>query len=398
MLRIIIALLFISTIVAAQPPKGEIKEFTGTVKAFKPGFGLAYERLILDITGTEEHFVFQPKYGKAIFEYVKIGDQITLQAKVFAEINERIKNMSEVVRKSFKRDIILSIKVRDHLIELPETKQFYETGKPMTKDLFETFLDIRVKGEYMEGNHQIGLLFDDGLAAYNWFRQKEKIEVGDIVSFRGHKFPDDDGFVYPIPGIKTVYFFGPLKKVEGTIKSLLFKQNYVCIGMTVRTRKGEIRMGFPSNYGSRIQQLALENQSMIFYCGDFPENEPLSPPSLHAIIHENDTLKVSEYGSFGGTDISHDHKPASIKGKVTNVNRSDKGRVLSIIIGNDCYVEVDHVMEKQLGNFFKKGQLMEISGDERIKAKGEIYSKDYRIITPKSITIDGKNFLLGQQP
>jgi hypothetical protein len=55
-------------------------------------------------------------------------------------------------------------------------------------------------------------------------------------------------------------------------------------------------------------------------------------------------------------------------------------------------------MEKQLGNFFKKGELVEVSGDERIKAQGEVYSKDYRIITPRSLVIDGKNFLLGQQP
>jgi hypothetical protein len=404
MLRTIIALLITTTIAVAQPPKGEVKEFTGIVKAFKSGFGLAYEGLMLDVAGTEEPFIFPAKYGKLITENVKVGDQVTLNATVYPELKGRIEKLPEPLRKSFRRDIIHWIKTRDQLIELPEVKPSVrgaEERQTKTKlPMFGVFLDKKVTGEYFQDGFQIGLVFGDGLAAYNWFQQKPKIDVGDVISFRGHRFPSDEGFVYPVPGVNHVYFFSPLRKVEGTIKSLLFKQNYVCIGLTIKTKKEEFQVGIPSNYAKQIEQLSLEGKPMVFYFDSLGVGlkTRLNPPDLQAIVNGVDTLKIVNYAFYGGNDIKHGHQPASIKGKVTRVNRSDKGRVLSIIIGNDCYVEVDHLMEKQLGEFFRKGQLMEIAGDERIKAEGEVYSKDYRIITPRSITIDGKNFLLGQQP
>jgi hypothetical protein len=390
-----IILLIVCSTAVAQPPKGEIREFTGTVKTFRSGMGLAYERLIMEIAGTEEHFVFDPKYAKLIFDNVRTGDQLTIRAIVYAELNERIKKMPDDFQKSFKRDVILAVKLKDQWVELPKIdySHLYPGGKN-----FDIFLDREVKGEYIQDGHQIGLVFDNGIVAYNWFMRKKKINVGDIISFRGHRYTYDEGFVYPVSDVKAVYFFSPLIKEVGTIKSLLFKQNYVCIGMTVRTKKGEIRMGFPSNYAERIEQLAKEGKTMAFYYTAYIVTNQLTPPDLQAIVHEMDTFKINEFGFYGGADIKHDHKPASIKGKITHVNRSDKGRVLSIVIGNDCYVEIDQTMEKQLGDFFKKGQLMEISGDERIKAEGEIYSKNYRIITPRTVIIDGKNFLLGQQP
>jgi hypothetical protein len=80
------------------------------------------------------------------------------------------------------------------------------------------------------------------------------------------------------------------------------------------------------------------------------------------------------------------------------VNRSDNGRIMSVIIGNECYIEVDNNIEKNLGNYLRRGTLMKINGEERIKKEGEIYSKNYRIITPQKITVDEKEFQLSTLP
>lgn len=120
----------------------------------------------------------------------------------------------------------------------------------------------------------------------------------------------------------------------------------------------------------------------------------MNPPELHAIISEADTLKIEEAGFYGGADVAHDHKPAVVSGKISKVNRSDRGGIMNVILGNDVYVEITYTTSEQLGKYLKKGIEMEVSGDERIKKEGEIYSEDYRIITPRKVKVDGKEFLL----
>jgi hypothetical protein len=84
------------------------------------------------------------------------------------------------------------------------------------------------------------------------------------------------------------------------------------------------------------------------------------------------------------------------KGKITKIIRTTKGNVASIIIDSKYFVEVDAMMAQQLGLQLKKGKEIIIGGKERIKIAGEIYSKDYHIITPEKINIDGKIFSLYQ--
>jgi hypothetical protein len=156
-------------------------------------------------------------------------------------------------------------------------------------------------------------------------------------------------------------------------------------------------MSFPSNFAERIKRFSGEGQKLTLYRDEYPwGNSTLL--QLLAVAYQGDTLKIEEHAFYGGADVKHDHKPVTVEGKITKVIESDKGKIISVILNNAYYIEIDDLIEKQLGNFFTRGKLIGISGDERIKAEGEIYSKDYRIITPRSITIDGKSFLLRPQP
>jgi hypothetical protein len=118
-------------------------------------------------------------------------------------------------------------------------------------------------------------------------------------------------------------------------------------------------------------------------------------PTIHALIQENDTLYFpNQY--YGGPDGNHEYKAVQIEGEITKVNRNDKGRIISLLVSKDCFIEVDLQMASQLGNLLKKGTILKVSGEERVKKEGEIYEKDYRIITPKRISADQKEFIVNQ--
>lgn len=99
---------------------------------------------------------------------------------------------------------------------------------------------------------------------------------------------------------------------------------------------------------------------------------------------------------YGGPDGNHDFKSVEVEGTISKVNRTEKGRIISLILDKDFYVEVDAQMEQQLGNLLKKGSNLKISGEERIKKEGEIYEKEYRIITPKRIVTESGEFILNR--
>jgi hypothetical protein len=393
MFRFIPIVLLLAAFAATAQPKSEVREFTGIVTSFYPGFGLTYERMNMEVAGEEESFLFYPRYGKLILNKVRAGDQVSVRVKVAPVTSERVRNMPPKRQNDFKRNYIQAIRLDDRWVELPAPVAGDTTA---SGPRYRIFFDMPVIDTYEFRGHTMGIIFPNGLVAHSWYTPKNKIKKGDVLSFAGRRLPSSEGFQYPIPDVKEVYFTTMLLKEEGTIKSLVFKQNHVCVGLVAKTQKGEFNLAFPSNYAERISKLAMENRKVIFYFEDGASGR-LNPPGLKALIHNGDTLKMEAYG-ISGPDIKHDHKPASIKGRITKVNKSDQGRIISLIIENDCYVEVDHTMEKQLGNFFRKGQVVEVSGDERIKEAGEIYSKDYRIIMPRALVIDGKNFLLGQQP
>ncbi len=385
----VISFLLLPLFAAVAQPKGEVKEFVGYVNAYQSGTGLAYSRITLTTEGEMLHFKFPPQYGEMLTTDYPPGARITVRARVFPHVNRNVRTLPAAQRVLFENDQLIAVKKGDGWIE-------FSMDKPeMWRRQVGIFMDVKVKAKYELSERQRALVFDHGLTAYNWFYIPDEAKPGDIVSFRGNEYPIEEGFVFPIPNVKRLYYYRPLRKVEGTIKSLLFKQNYLCIGINVETRNGEVYMGFPSNYGQMMRRLAERQESMTFYF-DSGKTIPslLDPPELAAIVNRSDTILIDSYGTYGGFDIPHDHKPARIEGKISRVNRDERGKVLSIVIGNDCYIPVSLAMEKQLTNYFKKGQMMEISGDERVKGEGEYYSRNYRIITPRTVVVDGKNFVM----
>jgi hypothetical protein len=118
------------------------------------------------------------------------------------------------------------------------------------------------------------------------------------------------------------------------------------------------------------------------------------PPELHALVAGADTLKIEKLFFYGGEDVQHDHTAVEVKGTISRISRTDRGKIMSIMIGSDVYVEIDLVTAEQLGQMIRRGNEVVITGDERIKKEGEVYQKDFRIITPRTIKVAGKEFII----
>lgn len=381
--------------------KFEVREFTGTVKSIEPGYFFALERITLDVSGVYESFLFHPSYGTILSEKVKAGDVVTLKANINTRTRALMKDLSEANRQLswyLMRDHIVEIKIGNDLISLPEKKE--NTWEQATT---KVFLEQQVVSVITQGGYNRGLVFKGGRVGFNqgigkYYDVIQSVKQGDLVSFTGFKLAKKEGYVYPMESVKEVYHLNPIKKKTGTLKSLLFKQNFACIGVRFEVieeeQKKELSLSFPGTEAKRIKAFLQPNEELRIYYGSYslPQLGEGDLPELHAIIQGQDTLFVDKFGFYGDADGKHDYKQAQITGKITKVSKSEKGNVLSFVVGADSFIEIDALMAQQLGHNFTKGTEITVHGKERIKKEGEIYQKDYRIITPEKIVINGKEF------
>jgi hypothetical protein len=177
----------------------------------------------------------------------------------------------------------------------------------------------------------------------------------------------------------------------------LFKQNEVCIGVKFSTPSGnEIKLSFPSDKAEKVKKFLKPDSDLKIYHGRVYDLSKLDLPELQAVIQGKDTLYIDEFGFFGGADVEHDHKPVELSGKITRINKTGRGSIVSIIVAGKYYFEPDPGIAEQIGRLLQRGKEVIIQGKERIKKKGEIYKKEYTIVVPKKIVIDGKTFFSNQ--
>jgi hypothetical protein len=379
--------------------KFEIKEFSGTLKSIEPYWSFAYQRLVVAVPGEKDRiFIFNPKYGELILDNFKVADPLKLRVKINPSKQAMKKKVSSTVLQYWFRDYVVGIEIGDKWIDLEE-----DLLPDKSKNESVLILDQLVVDEVWVDSYKRGFVVEDGVVVYSYFQgypaaRNQDIEIGDKISVIGRVTEDEKGSAYPKDNIKKVIGFTRLYKDKGTIKSLLYKQNYTCIGLVLNTASGEIKLSFPSNYAERIQRFADKGKPVISYFTEHAWKDELNPTELHALIQGSDTLKILEYGFFGGADIKHEHKPADITGKITKVNKLESGTIYSVILDNESFIDIDFATQKQIGHLLKRGTVIEVQGNERIKAEGELYSEDYRIIIPSKIIIDKKVFASNQLP
>ncbi len=395
--QLLVFLLAYQALAAASQPALEERELNGVVDEISIGPHLAYSMLTMKTTeGVTYDLQFGPEFGKIMMDAFRKGSPITLRAQLRYPASDQGKRRWPVeTGMFFLLEDILEVVIDGTWVNVARTKPDRRQWQG------DVFLQRRVKELYKVGSHTRALIFDDGTAAYDGSRWKtsdmEGIKRGDMVSFIGSPYIISSECVYPISGVNRVYSFQRLFKKEGRFKSLLFKQNFVCIGMSLETSQGDVTASFPTKYAREIQESGDAGQVTI-YVSDYKIDGQLHPVELHALISGSDTLEIKEMGFYGGADGRHEYTPVTVQGKVTDIINAGSGRVTGLIIDNKIYVDVDPTVARQLGGLLKRGKQFEITGDERIKKDGELYSKDYRIVAPREIKADDKVFLINTRP
>lgn len=377
---------------AFSQAKFEIQEFTGKVKSLRPGWSLALEVIELQVDNEVRYFRLDPMYGKSVLSKIKEGQTLTLKANINLTLRENYKKSGRelVTIWGFRfSDQVAAVHLNGEWVETPIQSQ--KNSIPGSK----VYLEKKIISDFYLDGMRKGLIFKDGLVAFNLYTVPElnsmdALSPGTKVSFIGYESLVREEYLYPVQGVKGVYSFMELKRIEGKIGAFIHKENFVRIGMTVNGK----RLSFSSTDARAIEKFANGEDVIVYYNGTEDKKTNLLP-TIHAIVHESDTLYSPEM-YYGGPDGQHEHKPVEIEGIIAKINRTAGGHIYSLIVNKDCYVEVSSRMAAQLGNFLRKGTELKIHGEERIKKEGEIYEKDYRIISPKRIVAGEKEYILNQ--
>lgn len=401
MKKLLLLLLLLPVVVSAQN-RTEIREFTGKVVAIEPSWNFAYECIQLDTGEKKEHFLFWPNHGKYILSHVKIGDQATVRVEVDLawqkhrqelELDSKMRGFFHLIR----FDRIREIRINGQWVPLP-----YSTNRQSNQRQAKVFLEKPILQIYPGGDTDPHVfVFDKGVIGNLSFiaaldKNYQRPVVGDIVSFLGTSVVPllSDSAAFPLQDVKQVYVYTPLFKTRGYLKSMLYKQNSVCIGLVMVSGSEEFKFGFPSDYAARVREFLKGERVTDFYYLKYKVKGQPNPFELHGLISGTDTLKIERAMFYGGEDVEHDHRIVEVSGPITKVVRSPNRKIMSILVGDDAYIEISSVASQQLDKLLRKGVRVSVKGKERIRKEGEIYLEDYRIIIPRNMTIDGKEFLL----
>jgi hypothetical protein len=157
---------------------------------------------------------------------------------------------------------------------------------------------------------------------------------------------------------------------------------------------GSIKLNFPSIYAKKIMELEKRKEPITIYFDRF-KGDPKSFlfPTIHGLICGSDTLRMED-DYYGDPDGDHDYISISSKGVITKLNLSAKQKIVSLVVDERYLLEIDTKTESQLKAYLKKGKSIGFEGDQRIKKEGEVYQFDYQIVSPKKLTLEGREFLL----
>jgi hypothetical protein len=398
--RFLIVLFLLAMSVTKGHSQVEPKEISGIIREIQPGRYFAYSLMTVESNNELIDLQFLPEHGRIIMDEFGPGDSVLLKVTlpnrtVDAATSKRMKESMLF----FHIGRIVSIKIKDKWIDIASGN-----AQPPVPATWESkvHLNLPVVDTYEQGSQTRALVFANGLIGFypgslNLRNPLADVRIGERVSFIGRRFPVSEGDVYPVAGVQTVYFFQRLHRASGTIQSLLFKQNFVCIGISLSTDRGKLSASFPTEFARDVEKFA-DGRRIDIYVTDYKiEGEP-HLPELQAIVSGRDSLLINTIGFYGGADGKHDHVPLTFQGKVTGVTKADSGKIIGVTIDDQYFVEIDGNTARQLGDALRRGKILEISGAERVKKDGEIYSKDYRIVVPYQITVDGKVFLITTRP
>lgn len=418
-MRIIFSICIAIAQVAFGQTKFEVQEFSGRILAIHPGWGFYLENIEVDLQPESRVFKLHPTYGKSILSKFKVGDEIRFKANVNVTIRERFNSKELKEKKDYSKrwgyqfaERIVEIWLDGQWVKVPYFNE--QNGEPVTstsedrkwvantkketppKPSVTVKLEQKTTGEYLIGKERKGLFLGEKTVLYcNHCEYKgskfQTLKASDRVSFIAFESRINPEYLYLVNGIEKVYPLGwVLEKQKGKIDAFIMKQNSVRIGLNL----SGTQLSFPAEFGKAMERFANGKSVTVYYEGSKDERSNLLP-SIHAVIQGADTLFINQF-FYGAPDGKHEYKPAEVNGKITLLQRAVLNRLTGIVLNEDCFIETDGNLEKQLGTLLKEGVTIKVTGEERIKKEGEVYEKNYRIIAPRRIEVAGKEFILNK--
>ncbi|NOS91642.1 MAG: hypothetical protein HOP30_06950 [Cyclobacteriaceae bacterium] len=375
--------------------KVELLQVEGVIEKYIPTPGIAYSIVQYSSEGQSALARFPSRQGKEILQQFPVGTSVKMSVKARVPGIKFEDNPKRTWLRYFLADSLLSMQSSQNSINClwvkdGELSSLFRNRKLLLEQKVKSSIDIEgSKGVLTESNI---LILDN-----SFFSQENpihKLKPGAVIHNFGTEFPMRDGEAFSVQGVKRVMSSGLLTKVSGTIHSFLYKQNGVCIGLSLQTETELIRMNFPADFAAKLMAIEKRKQPVSIYYDPFVVDvKTFLFPSLQAIVSGTDTLKV-EKDFHGDPDGKHEFLIATKRGQIKNLILDRKGKLLSIRLNNEVLIEANEKIQQQLRNLLKKGKLIEVQGNERIKKEGEVYENNQAVMVPKKLVIDGVEFLV----
>jgi hypothetical protein len=381
----------------------EERKFEGTIEKYKVIFGIAYNSVAIRMDEKLILVKFDRSQGKELVENFPVGTRVTGVSRGskldFKPYNEKASKGFKELFSYFTADSLVSIKssTQETVANWQKRKKLDGLFINKKTEKREVFFDQKIEKivEIDNGKKALLLKKKNLLVESPFFDfPKRGWNSGVEVSFVGYEIDLRPGEAYPIEGFTTAMNVNRLTKESAAIESFYYKQNGVCIGLKANTSMGSIKLNFPSIYAKKIMELEKRKEPITIYFDRF-KGDPKSFlfPTIHGLICGRDTLRMED-NYYGDPDGDHDYSSISSKGVITKLNFSAKQKIVSLVVDEHYLLEIDTKTESQLKAYLKKGKSIGFEGDQHIKKEGEVYQFDYQIVSPKKLTLEGREFLL----
>ena len=185
----------------------------------------------------------------------------------------------------------------------------------------------------------------------------------------------------------------PISLVMGQPTAWVNNENFVYDGFYIQSVSDRVLVKFPTYMGTKIRASVrigiIVNVSGVVTTNLIGDKEM----KLVKLTTDNEVI----YNSQPKLKPSKS-KPTIVKdeGKITQIQIDKAGKINGYILDDKRILRVPIKVGEQLRNIVSEGSTISYVGVNRIIAEGEVSSKLYDVVICKTITINGKEFLVKQ--
>ncbi|WP_221391571.1 hypothetical protein [Dyadobacter sp. NIV53] len=187
------------------------------------------------------------------------------------------------------------------------------------------------------------------------------------------------------PGLQAI------NTIQGKVVKLQGNDDFIFDGFYMLSAADSLLVKFPAHMGSQI----------------FALTKPGSQVSVSGVV-ENARFGAREFrmvnlNAAGKTltDTPPNTAPAPAQetavtgnGKVTSFQTDREGRINGFFVDNKTVLRLPPHISVQMGNSISKGTAISYSGNQKVKAQGEIQLEDYKVVRCNTITVNGQQYLV----